>query len=379
VAPDRLVHLARWIVRHSAHFGVDPTLVSALIYHQSRCREHHRSSYGLGLAQINLGMHNRHLRRGRYRFWVQKNGRWRFRSQQMDRFPFTRRLLLQDEPNIYFAAGILSVLEKQCPALDGTFGSVPHRHPVSHFIWGDRVRDAGAEDQILRARRRLIGYLGGGRPRALGRHLTLPLGSPLDGPPLKVTSGFGDDREGGRRRHTGIDLASYFGEPVRAVAPGRVTLAGVDLGRARLRSLAPDRVGVVRPSQLGPRGLLVTILHPGGLVSEYMHLSAYVVHKGQEVKRGQLLGYVGRSGIKESDAHLHFGLRHDGHALDPVPLLQPHVFPADATYVGRRKIAAQVLRRRQRARGTRGRKPWEPLSGCQRKKAGSRHSSPGSQ
>lgn len=350
IAPRRVQRYAGWITRYSRRFGVDPLLLAALIYQQSRCHARAHNAWGLGLTMINPAMHRPRIKQGRYRYWALKGGAWRPAQQPLDRFPFTRASLLRPEPNIYFAAGILGTIGEQCPHACGWFGSVHHRHPVSHFVWGDRVRGAGAEDRILRARRRLLAYYSGAPQVPLARFEGLPLHSPLDGPPLKVTSGFGDDRDGGSRRHTGVDFASDTGEPVRAIADGVVTLAGVDRGHNRLRSLDPRLTRRVPPRRIGKRGLLVTIAHARDLSSEYMHLSAYVVRTGQRVKGGQLIGYVGRSGIKESDAHLHFGLRHHGVNRDPVPCLRPYAFPQQATYIGRNNLHRRVERQTRRER-----------------------------
>ena len=65
---------------------------------------------------------------------------------------------------------------------------------------------------------------------------------------------------------------------------------------------------------------------------------------------GQVIGYVGRSGIRESSAHLHFELRHQGRHLDPAPRLGPPVFLLQQTYVGRRIAAEQERLRRRRRR-----------------------------
>ena len=353
---------ARWILKYSREFGVDPALVAGLVYQQSRCRERPRSSYGTGLAMINHGMHARWLSAGRYRYWVLANGVWTPRWLLLDRFPFSRRALLHARPNIYFTAGLLSMFSRQCPAVGGHFRSVPHRHPVSHFVWGDQVQDSGVEDRILRARRRLLGYYHNRTAPARGGFEGIPLGCPLDGTPCKVTSSFGDDREGGRRRHTGIDLASDWGEPVRAVAPGKVVLAGVNLGRNRLQNLDPRLANMVPRRRMGPRGLLVKIDHGRGLTSVYMHLSAYTVRAGQKVSRGALLGYVGRTGMKTSDAHLHFALEHRGRHIDPELHLRPHLFPVSATCLGRRNAAGQDRGRLLRSRRKRSRRMALPRS-----------------
>ena len=349
VSPGQIKQYTGWILRYSMAFSVDPSLVAALIYQQSRCAALRRTDYGLGLAMLNLPMHRAALQSGWYHYMVRKAGSWERRSQVLNRFPFTRRALLNPQVNIYFTAGLLSVFQRQCPGLDRSSGSAPHRHPVAHFIWGDRVRDAGVEDRILRDRRRLIALYRGQVEPAQGRHKDLPLGCPLFGCPRKVTSVVGDDRDGGARLHNGIDILSDQHEAVRTVADGEVILAGVDLGDQGLKNLDPARGGMVPHSRIGPRGLLVKVRHPGGLISEYMHLSAYRVVKDQKVKRGQVLGYVGRTGMKESDAHLHMGFVLDGQHLDPMPLLGAQVLHPGRTELGRRRAATQEQRRLKRA------------------------------
>jgi murein DD-endopeptidase MepM/ murein hydrolase activator NlpD len=99
---------------------------------------------------------------------------------------------------------------------------------------------------------------------------------------------------------------------------------------------------------MGPRGLLVIIKHAQELKSFYMHLSAYVVRTGQKVKQGDLLGYVGRTGMRESEAHLHFGLQHKEKHLDPIVHLKPYLLPPDATYVGRNYLTYQRKQRKIR-------------------------------
>jgi len=351
VAPRELARYAGWILKYGLAFGVDPALLAATIYQQSRCDARRRTDYGLGLAMINLPMHRTYLRDGWYHFMLPERGKWVSRSVVVNRFPFSRRSLLNPENNIYFAAGILSVLQRQCPAIDGITGSTPHRHSVSHFVWGDRVRDAGSEDRILRDRRRFLEAYHGDLPAARGRHRELALGCPLRGCPRKVTSVVGDDRDGGRRRHNGIDLLSDQGEAVLAVAEGVVVLAGVDLGAQGLRDLVPGRSRLIPATRMGPRGLLVKVRHPGGLLSEYMHLSAYTVRRGQKVTRGQVLGFVGRTGMKESDAHLHLGFVHRGLHVDPMSLLRDHLLHPQKTALGRRRAILQDQRRRQRRGG----------------------------
>ena len=348
VSPDQIKQYAGWILRYSMAYGVDPSLVAALIYQQSRCVAWRQIDYGLGLALINLPMHRANIKDGFYSFMVREKGRWTRRSQVINRFPLTRRALLDPEANIYFAAGLLGVFQHQCPAMDRLTVSAPHRSPVAHFIWGDRVVDAGVEDRILRDRRRLLTLYHGKLEPARGRHKALPLGCPLYGCPRKATSVVGDDREAGQRKHNGIDVLSDQDEEVRAVAAGKVILSGVDLGDLGLRNLPPSRTGHVPRKLMGPRGLLVKIQHEGGLISEYMHLSAIRVAQGQQVERGQVIGHVGRTGMKESDAHLHLGFVLGARHLDPMKLLGPHMIHPNLTALGRRRQALQEQRRSKR-------------------------------
>jgi murein DD-endopeptidase MepM/ murein hydrolase activator NlpD len=101
------------------------------------------------------------------------------------------------------------------------------------------------------------------------------------------------------RPHLGVDFAAPVGTPVRAVGSGTVSEAGwvSQLGRA------------------------VSIDHGGALASSYGHLSriAYGISAGKVVERGQVIGYVGASGLA-TGPHLHFAMHRDGAYLDPLAL-----------------------------------------------------------
>lgn len=99
--------------------------------------------------------------------------------------------------------------------------------------------------------------------------------------------------------HNGVDYAAPPGTPVYATAPGVVQSAGNG----------------------GPCGNMVQILHPGGLVSAYCHLSRFAagVHAGQHMEGRQLLGYVGQTG-RVTGPHLHFAVRRGEIFIDPLAL-----------------------------------------------------------
>lgn len=359
-----------WILQYASQFGVDPFTLAAVVYRQSRCDEKAKGDYGIGLTRIHPRMHAEHLvkhdgrRSYRYHVLGQAPGgagpdaspAWSERILPIDKFRFTHGGLRMAERNLYFAAALLSIHKQQCPANDGVFGSVPHRHYVSHYFWGDKVRGAGAEDRTLMSRRRLIRYYDGpGRdapPAAAKAEFEgQPIHPPLDGFPRKVSSEMGALRAGGARLHMGIDFESSQGEPVRAVATGRVAIAGLDRKKGGSRSLKPEHARLIPNNRMGPGGLYVMINHAGGLQSAYMHLSEYQVRTGQRVAAGEIIGWVGRTGIKSSGAHLHFELRKDHKHINPLPVLRPYLFELEATWRGRR-VAIEDRRVRKRWRRT---------------------------
>ena len=351
--PSRPLRYANWILEYAGKFQVDPFLLAALVYRQSRCLPRQRDTYGAGLTKINLRLHGPYLKKRVYRYWVLENGAWVPREKALPDFAFVRGNLLKAKANLYFAAAFLSIYQEQCPKNDGAFASVPHRHPVSHLIYGDKVKGAGPEDRVLRARRRLLEFYLDTKPKPVGKFGELPLLAPLGGMPRKVTSSMGRDRSEGARRHKGVDFASTFGEPVFAVAAGRISLAGLDRPSGKPVSLTPEEAAEVKSADMGPGGLFVMLRHTGGLISAYMHLSAYVVNTGDRVKAGQILGHVGRSGIKQSGAHLHFELRHAGRHMDPEPPYAGAFFTPKMTYRGNLVIKVERRTRRNRRRASR--------------------------
>lgn len=100
---------------------------------------------------------------------------------------------------------------------------------------------------------------------------------------------------GGRRMHSGVDLAAAAGSPVAAPAAGVVSFANWS----------------------GGYGLLVTVEHGGGVQTRFAHLSRLMVAPGQRVSRGQILGLVGSTG-RSTGAHLHYEMRRNGYAVDPL-------------------------------------------------------------
>ncbi|CAN5759861.1 hypothetical protein BH23GEM9_BH23GEM9_37210 [soil metagenome] len=126
---------------------------------------------------------------------------------------------------------------------------------------------------------------------------------PVDGSgPHRISGLFGDPREGGRRRHEGIDIFAPRGTPVVAVTSGRVNQA--------------------RNTPVGGR---VIWLADGAsdLTYYFAHLDQLLVAEGSWVTAGDIIGTVGNTGNASGTApHLHFGAYRPGTiAIDPVPLL----------------------------------------------------------
>lgn len=101
------------------------------------------------------------------------------------------------------------------------------------------------------------------------------------------------------RPHHGTDFGAKRGTPLLAVNSGRVSFAG----------------------RMGGYGKVVKIRHSGGYESLYAHQSRIRVKRGQHVKKGQIIGYVGNTG-RSTGPHLHFGLRKHGRWINPMKVLR---------------------------------------------------------
>lgn len=123
---------------------------------------------------------------------------------------------------------------------------------------------------------------------------------PLEGTP-DVTSDFGLRRilnGQPRNPHSGVDFGASLGTPVRASNGGLVVYTG----------------------ELFFNGKSVILHHGGGLFTMYFHLQEYRVESGQEVAKGEVLGWVGATG-RATGPHLHWGANLRGVRFDPRGLL----------------------------------------------------------
>lgn len=77
---------------------------------------------------------------------------------------------------------------------------------------------------------------------------------------------------------------------------------------------------MTRAAYSGSAGYFVAINHGDGYSSVYMHMTTYVVSPGNAVSGGQLIGYVGNTGIATGN-HLHFGIAYNGQYINPCSLI----------------------------------------------------------
>ena len=323
---ERLETISKSVLAESEKFGVDPFLVAALMHHQSGCRPRTPDrETRWGLTRIDLEMHAPHIRGGNYRFFSKKNGTWTPATLAVGGYRFNQWSARKIKPNLYFAAAILSVFKKQCRDLDESLGGVPHRHFVSHWFFGDRVADSEPEDAVLTVRRQLLAYYDERGPTPAGGIREISLVSPLDGTPRLLLDYFGNKRgKKGTPGHQGIDLSGLTGEPVRAVADGRVTFAGVDLpGSAPSRHTTPEEAAALPRAGLGSGGIWITLNHGSGFRTCYMHLDSLAVRDGDTVHAGDIIGTLGNTGTVSSGPHLHLEFRTDtGGREDPAVYLK---------------------------------------------------------
>ena len=113
----------------------------------------------------------------------------------------------------------------------------------------------------------------------------------------RIGRGFGSGRS---CRHFALDIPAPLEERVRAAAGGYVAYSGPFRGY----------------------GNTVLLVHPGGAVTLYGHLTRATARLRTKVRRGQVIGLSGSTGVSRGP-HLHFGMFVEGKPVDPAPLLRP--------------------------------------------------------
>ena len=141
----------------------------------------------------------------------------------------------------------------------------------------------------------------------------------------RITSGFGPRIHPilrFARMHKGLDFGAGWGTPIHAAADGQVTKAG----------------------WAGGYGRQVRIAHGGGMATSYSHMSRMSVEPGAYIRQGQLIGYVGSSGLS-TGPHLHYEVLQDGRAVNPMSVRFAAAPAADPAIMGAVKARLKALLR----------------------------------
>ncbi|MBX7528261.1 M23 family metallopeptidase [Qipengyuania sp. 1NDH10] len=140
--------------------------------------------------------------------------------------------------------------------------------------------------------------------------------------PGRMTSRYGMRRHpvlGYRRMHAGVDFRASYGTPIVAVTDGKIIGAG----------------------RMGGCGNAVKIRHSNGYDTRYCHMSRIAVNRGANVRRGQVIGYVGSTGLS-TGPHLHYEMYRGGR----------HVNPTTVNFATRKQLSGADLERFRSAMGT---------------------------
>ena len=185
--------------------------------------------------------------------------------------------------------------------LEQMVGGEPENRPFETGAGGSYASSAAPNNHDLSLLEARASRLGGRLDEVNGavedRLLLLrstPMISPVRG---VINSGFGFRRDpitGQRSHHDGIDISADRGQPVFATADGIV----------------------VRAERAGNLGRAVYLVHRFGYETRFGHLSKILVEEGQEIRRGDTLGWVGNSG-RATGYHLHYEVRLSGDTRDP--------------------------------------------------------------
>lgn len=161
------------------------------------------------------------------------------------------------------------------------------------------------------------------------RTVSKSLAFPVAGSKSNIGSLWGASRDGGRRRHQGIDIFAKKGTPVVAISDGIITLKdNTPIGGKTLWLKSEDH----------------------SWTAYYAHLDKHLVKEGQRVRKGQVIGTVGKTGnARTTPAHLHFGIVKGKGWVNPLPYVK--YSPKVAAKVTQKKKAATTKKaKKKRAR-----------------------------
>ena len=142
----------------------------------------------------------------------------------------------------------------------------------------------------------------------------------------RITSGFSMRRFHPilktRRPHLGVDYAAPIGTPIRAVGDGTITSAGWN----------------------GGGGNVIRLRHNSQYQTIYKHLNGFAkgIRSGAKVKQGQVIGYVGNTGLS-TGPHLHFEFYHAGRYVDPLKKKFPSADPVPTAHLEQFRAESSIL------------------------------------
>ena len=155
---------------------------------------------------------------------------------------------------------------------------------------------------------------------------------PVAGKKSNVGSNWGAVRDGGKRKHQGIDIFARKGTPVVAICDGIISSRGIT-----------------------PRGGKILWLNAASYSwsAYYAHLDKQFVKEGQFVKKGQVLGTVGNTGnARTTPAHLHFGIYTWKGAVNPFPYVKasPKIVASKLPRPAKKSTAKNTTKKTQGSR-----------------------------
>jgi murein DD-endopeptidase MepM/ murein hydrolase activator NlpD len=233
-------------------------------------------------------------------------------TDQLDKIEKVMVDLQYRDDNIYrvlFGAEPVSDAERH-----SGIGGVDRYHHLEGYTYSDElIRTARRVDEI--SRKMVVQSKSFDKVFALAKQkeqmmASIPAIVPIKNGAMNIVSGFGyriHPIYRTRRMHTGVDIAVKRGTPVYASGDGTV----------------------VQPSSgMGGYGLHVLVDHGFGYQSLYAHLSKTAVKPGRKVKRGELIGYVGSSGLSVAP-HLHYEVIKNNQQVNPVHYFYNDLNPAE--------------------------------------------------
>jgi len=167
--------------------------------------------------------------------------------------------------------------------------------------------------------------------------VSIPSRVPIEG--VRLSSSYGMRTHpvlGGRRAHNGVDLAAPTGTPIYATGDGAVSKA----------------------EWFSSYGLYVALEHGSDIQTRYAHMSRLNVRAGQQVRKGDIIGFVGTTG-RSTGPHLHYEVRVAGRSVNPMPYMQADDFhqdtaPRAALASGQNTPALQIMIANQAAKEAAG-------------------------